>query len=156
MSTPSQWKRSPGKPQNAWQSIASRDLKDVSILDAMVMVKDRELWKRVIKFAHAMSQENMLQEWMSVLHKICSLIGKNKDWRFRFFYILESVFDVFLELDEWRNAQLPLQIFCLFYLWSKNRPQRTHLIFKLTTRKRYWHGKWVRHMSCCYKGLTCS
>jgi len=61
MPTPSQWKRAPGRPQTCWLSVVSKDMKDVSIPDAMVMAEDRGPWKRVVA-AHATSQEDMLLE----------------------------------------------------------------------------------------------
>ena len=41
MLTPSQWKRPPGRPRNSWLSAVSKDMKDVSIPDAMIMAEDR-------------------------------------------------------------------------------------------------------------------
>ena len=64
MPTPSQWKRAPGRPRTSWLSVVSvvsKDMKDVSIPDAMVMAEDLGLWKRVVA-AHATSQEDMLLE----------------------------------------------------------------------------------------------
>src|SRR6218665_1976167 len=61
MPTPSQRKRPPGRPRTSWLSVVSKDMKDVNIPDAMVMIEDRGLWKRVVA-AHATSQEDMLLE----------------------------------------------------------------------------------------------
>jgi len=46
--TPAQWKRPPGRPRNSWLSVVSKDMKGVSIPNAMVMVEDRMHWKRVV------------------------------------------------------------------------------------------------------------
>ena len=59
--TPSQWKRLSGTPRNSWLSVVSKDMKGVSIPNAMVMAEDQERWKRVVA-AHALPQEGMLLE----------------------------------------------------------------------------------------------